>query len=234
MLDRAIERPTFYLLLQRYSMLGWTLFFITAFLFVSFVFWAQTVTANRSPLVIDSHGRLLGVVDPRGLQRSEDEFVTAAAVFLSHKNSRNSDTIIYDFSLATEMMTDELETMEVSAMVESGLLNEVITRRQRSHVEFDRSKSVQISNDRACSSILQERSAITLASLQSDGIIEHGTTMDADKACYTTVRMFGHVFINGQVIRPFDTTLHMVPVERTRQNIYGIEVSAIVDNVEVE
>jgi len=95
------------LVLRRYALLGWVLFFITAGYHALYVL---VKTSQPIPvLTFDSQGRLLGqidYVDP--MQRADNELLADTKYFLIHYLSANSATIYDDAAIALTMMSDEL------------------------------------------------------------------------------------------------------------------------------
>ncbi len=95
------------LILRRYALLGWVLFFLTAGYHALYVL---VKTAQPIPvLTFDAQGRLLGqidYVDP--MQRADNELLADTKYFLIHYLSANSATIYDDAAIALTMMSEEL------------------------------------------------------------------------------------------------------------------------------
>ena len=125
------------LMLRRYALLGWLLFFITAAWAGAF---ALVQIARPVPvLTLDSEGRLLGridYVDP--LQRNDSELTADSLYFLTHYLSANSATIYDDAAIALSMMSEELRRSKLEQYKQTNQLQQIERADSSSQISFAR------------------------------------------------------------------------------------------------
>ncbi len=125
------------LMLRRYALLGWVLFFLLALYTGAFIL----VKAGQPipVLTMDQEGRLLGkidYVDP--LSRMDTELISGAKYFLLHHLSANSSTIYEDAAVALSMMGDELRERTVSQYKTTNQLRQIEKADVTSRITFAR------------------------------------------------------------------------------------------------
>ena len=125
------------LMLRRYAVLGWALFFLLALYTGAFIL----VKAGQPipVLTMDQEGRLLGnidYVDP--LSRTDIELISGAKYFLLHHLSANSATIYEDAAVTLSMMGDELRERTVSQYKKTNQLREIEKADVTSRITFAR------------------------------------------------------------------------------------------------
>ncbi|VAW82937.1 hypothetical protein MNBD_GAMMA13-692 [hydrothermal vent metagenome] len=125
------------LMLRRYAVLGWVLFFLLALYTGAFIL----VKAGQPipVLTMDQEGRLLGnidYVDP--LSRTDIELISSAKYFLLHHLSATSATIYEDAAVALSMMGDELRERTVSQYKKTNQLREIEKADVTSRITFAR------------------------------------------------------------------------------------------------
>ena len=125
------------LMLRRYALLGWVLFFLLALYTGAFVL----VKAGQPipVLTMDQDGRLIGnidYVDP--LSRTDTELIAGTKYFLQHHLSANSATIYEDAAIALSMMADRLSERTLAQYKTTNQLREIEKADVTSRITFAR------------------------------------------------------------------------------------------------
>jgi len=125
------------LMLRRYALLGWVLFFLLALYTGAYIL----VKAGQPipVLTMDQDGRLLGnidYVDP--LSRTDIELISGAKYFLQHHLSANSATIYEDAAIALSMMDDDLSERTLAQYKTTNQLREIEKADVTSRLTFAR------------------------------------------------------------------------------------------------
>jgi len=125
------------LMLRRYALLGWVLFFLLALYTGAFVL----VKAGQPipVLTMDQDGRLIGnidYVDP--LSRTDTELISGTKYFLQHHLSANSATIYEDAAIALSMMADRLSERTLAQYKTTNQLREIEKADVTSRMTFAR------------------------------------------------------------------------------------------------
>lgn len=129
--------------LQRYALLGWFLFFITAGLHFLIVF-ASTFSA-RPVVVVDESGRVLGALEYlKPTTRTDQEIVAASMRFATLFMSLNSATVYEDYAEAMNMMGPELLGITQQAIKTDNYLARVENAKARSWLEFAQNDGARI------------------------------------------------------------------------------------------
>ncbi len=187
--------------LQRYALLGWSLFFILFVVLIGSYF--LNTFLPKPLLVVDSEGRVMGEIDffdP--VKRLDEELLAGGMKFLSFYLSVNSETIFDDYSIAMNMMTLELLEQAKVSVVEDGYLAQIEQAKSRSHIEFSEGENVP-------------------------KIIQRGDE-ESSMRLQGTLTVFPAA--GSPQITPFDITLFLKVVPSTTLRRSGIEISAIHDN----
>ena len=127
--------------LQRYSLLGWCLFFLLAIVFVVYL-----IAASSRPvpvIAVNESGQVLGsfeYLSPSA--RSDAEILNGAKHWLSYFYSLNSRTIFEDFTAALNMMSEDVRAKKLSEIIELGYLQQVENANTRSYVEYTDAKLI--------------------------------------------------------------------------------------------
>jgi hypothetical protein len=125
------------LLLRRYALLGWVLFFLLALYTGAYIL---VKTGQPIPvLTMDQEGRLIGhidYVDP--LRRTDTELISGAKYFLLHHLSANSATIYEDAAIALTMMADDLGKRTLAQYKTTNQLRDIEKADVTSRVTFTR------------------------------------------------------------------------------------------------
>ena len=189
--------------LQRYALLGWLLFAVMLALFVGEV---ALVTLRPVPvLAVDRAGRVLGRFEYLDAStRSSAEILAASQDFLTHYLSLNSGTIYNDYALALNLLAAPLEKTQLASIQKDGYLARVQKAETSSYLTFARGpQAPQILSRSGLHSVVRLRGQIVFTSLQTP-----------DQAPRT---------------QPFDVTLTLTTVPRTRFNTQGLEIDAIAE-----
>ena len=198
----AMHGPTGSLIrqLQRYSLLGWGLFFATLFMHMLIVL--VSTLAPKPVVAVDEAGRVLGSIEfLRPSTRSTQELLAASQRFLHSYLSLNSDTIFEDYAEAMNMMSPDLQRITKESLKQDNYLARVQKAKTRSYLEF-----VQGSN---APTVLDRRD------------------LDATVRLRGTILVEGQ---GGRVEKPFDSTLVVRAVPRTTNNTAGLMIIERRDN----
>ncbi len=187
--------------LQRYALLGWSLFFVLFLVLLGSYF--INMVLPKPVMVVDNNGQYIGEVDFfEPVKRHDDELMSGGKRFLSFYLSMNSETIFEDYAIAMNMMEEGLSNRTKENIVKDGYLAKISKARSRSHIEFEGGEEgVRII----------ERKDLQSSS-RFKGIL--------------TVFPFGAPPVES----PFDITLFMKAVPSTSLRRSGIEITAIHDN----
>ena len=125
------------LMLRRYAVLGWVLFFLLALYTGAYIL----VKAGQPipVLTMDQDGRLIGnidYVDP--LSRTDTELISGTKYFLLHHLSANSATIYEDAAIALSMMADRLSERTLAQYKTTNQLREIEKADVTSRMTFAR------------------------------------------------------------------------------------------------
>ena len=125
------------LMLRRYALLGWVLFFLLALYTGAYIL----VKAGQPipVLTMDQDGRLIGnidYVDP--LSRTDTELISGTKYFLLHHLSANSATIYEDAAIALSMMADTLSERTLAQYKTTNQLREIEKAGVTSRLTFAR------------------------------------------------------------------------------------------------
>ncbi len=125
------------LMLRRYALLGWVLFFLLALYTGAYIL----VQAGQPipVLTMDQDGRLIGnldYVDP--LSRTDTELIAGTKYFLQHHLSANSATIYEDAAIALSMMADTLSERTLAQYKTTNQLREIEKAGVTSRLTFAR------------------------------------------------------------------------------------------------
>ncbi len=128
--------------LQRSARLGWFLFFITAFLFVGYVFIERIIP--KPVLAVDESGRVLGTFEyVGGGYRTNEEYTEGVSRWMNYYLSFNAATIYQDVALAASAMHDVPENPDdardkyFARLKSTNLPNTIANSDSRSHLDHD-------------------------------------------------------------------------------------------------
>lgn len=131
--------------LQRYSLLGWGLFF--SLLVMDFIVVVVGTIAPKPVIAVDESGRVLGVVEYLSPDsRSDDEIIKGCKRMTDGLLSLNAATVFEDYADAMNMMDDEMLKDTNAALSNDNYLARVKTQGARSHLEFDRQTGATVAN----------------------------------------------------------------------------------------
>jgi hypothetical protein len=121
--------------LQRFSMLGWGLFF---FLLVANILVVAIDQIIPDPVIaVDESGRVLGTFEfMDASQRTNDEILAGAAYFVRNYVNVNSATIFEDYSAAVNMMSPKLAKATLGDVRRSGYLTAIKEGESESRITF--------------------------------------------------------------------------------------------------
>ncbi len=125
------------LMLRRYALLGWVLFFLLALYTGAYIL----VKAGQPipVLTMDEEGRIMGKIDyVSPMNRTDTELISGAKYFLLHHLSANSATIYEDASIALSMMNDTLRERTVEQYKTSNQLLQIEKADVTSRITFTR------------------------------------------------------------------------------------------------
>jgi len=125
------------LMLRRYALLGWVLFFLLALYTGAYIL----VKAGQPipVLTMDEDGRLMGKIDyVSPLNRTNTELISGSKYFLLHHLSANSATIYEDAAIALSMMNDTLRERTVEQYKTSNQLLQIEKADVTSRITFAR------------------------------------------------------------------------------------------------
>lgn len=128
------------LLLRRYALLGWVLFFLLALYTGAYIL----VKAGQPipVLTLDPDGRLLGhidYVDP--LNRTDTELISGGKYFLLHHLSANSATIYEDAAIALSLMADAVRARTLEQYKQTNQLRQIEQADVTSRMTFSREEA---------------------------------------------------------------------------------------------
>jgi len=198
----AMHGPTGFLIrkLQRYSLLGWGLFFTVLFMHMLIVL---VSTLTPKPVVaVDEAGRILGSIEfLKASTRSTQELLAASQRFLHSYLSLNSDTIFEDYAEAMNMMSPDMQRITKESLKQDNYLARVQKAKTRSFLDFSQGSNAPTVLDRH--------------------------DLDATVRLRGTILVEGH---GGRIEKPFDTTLVVRAVPRNTNNTAGLIIIDRKDN----
>ena len=192
----AMHGPTGFLIrrLQRYSLLGWGLFFATLCMHMLIVL--VSTLAPKPVVAVDEAGRVLGSIEfLKPSTRSTQELLAASQRFLHSYLSLNSDTIFDDYAEAMNMMSPDMQRLTKESLKQDNYLARVQKAKTRSFLEFGQGSNAPTVLDRH--------------------------DLDATVRLRGTILVEGQ---GGRVEKPFDTTLVVRAVPRSTHNPAGLMI----------
>ena len=184
--------------LQRFSMLGWGLFF---FLLIANMIVVAIDQIIPDPVIaVDESGRVLGTFEfMDATQRTNDEILAGAMTFVRNYVNVNSATIFEDYSDAVNMMSPTLAKSTLADVRRSGYLTAIKEGETESRITFLSGKAAP-------------------ALIRREGL-EAGVHLRGD----IVVR-----YLEGKARRtPFDLTVFMKLVPRTTLSTHGLQIVEI-------
>jgi hypothetical protein len=198
----AMHGPTGFLIrkLQRYSLLGWALFFATLTMHM-FIVLASTFVA-KPVVVVNESGQIVGSIEYlQASTRSDQEILATSQRFLQNFMSLNSESIFDDYAEAMNLMSRGMQKLTKEALKQDNYLARVANAKTRSRVVFAQGKEGPV--------ILERRGLGATVRLR--GVIQ--------------VEGAGQ-----RVEKPFDTTVQLSATARNTNNTAGLEVIERRDN----
>jgi hypothetical protein len=198
----AMHGPTGFLIrkLQRYSLLGWGLFFATLLMHMLIVL--VSTFSSKPVVVVNESGQMIWSIDYlKPSTRSDQEILAASQRFLMHYMSLNSETIFEDYAEAMNLMSNDLQKLTKEALKQDNYLARVAKVKTRSRVIFAQGKDGPV--------ILERRGFD--ASVRLRGVIQIEGATD-------------------RIEKPFDTTLQVRAVARNTNNTAGLVIIDRRDN----
>lgn len=129
--------------LQRYSILGWILFFIILFMF--FITIIVRMLAPQPVLTVDEAGHVIGTLEYLSpTSRSDQELMAASMRFAQLYMSLNSATIFEDYSAAMNMMAPDFLAITQKALKDDNYLARVAQAKARSWLEFSKTDGAKV------------------------------------------------------------------------------------------
>jgi len=144
--------------LQRYTLLGWLLFFLLSAVFVVYV----TIAASRPVPVIavDESGRVLGSFEYLSpALRTDAEVIDGAKHWLQYFYSLNSNTIFEDYTSALNMMDEPLRQAKLKEVIDLNYLKQIENAHTRSNIEFQK---VNLINRKDLTSVVELSGSIVI------------------------------------------------------------------------
>lgn len=181
--------------LQRFSVLGWMLFF---FLLVANVMVVAIDQIIPEPVIaVDESGRVLGTFEfMDASQRTADEILAGATHFVRNYVNVNSATIFEDYSAAVNMMSPELAKTTLNDVRRTGYLTAIKEGETDSRIKFAAGKTAP--------SIIRREGLETTVHLRGDIVVRSLT--------------------GEERATPFDLTVFMRLVPRTTLSTHGLQV----------
>jgi hypothetical protein len=198
----AMHGPTGFLIrrLQRYSLLGWGLFFATLCLHMTIVL--VSTVASKPVVVVNESGQMVGTIDYlKPSSRSDQEILATSQRFLVRYMSLNSETIFDDYAEAMNLMHSDLQKLTKEALKHDNYLARVAKAKTRSRIIFAQGKDAPV---------ILERHDLD-ATVRLRGVIQLDGTSE-------------------RIEKPFDTTLLVRAVARNTNNTAGLVITERRDN----
>jgi hypothetical protein len=184
--------------LQRFSLLGWFLFF---FLLVMNVIVIGIDRMIPEPVIaVDESGRVLGTFEfMDASQRTEQEILAGAMYFVRNYVNVNSSTIFEDYASAINMMASDFAQETLAGVRRSGYLTAIKEAETQSRVKFARGAEQPV--------IIRREGLETVVHLRGNIVVRHS---------------------NGKErATPFDLTVFMQLKPRTTLSTRGLQVFKI-------
>lgn len=161
--------------LQRYTLLGWLLFFLVSSVFVVYVMMAAS---RPVPVIaVDESGRVLGSFEYLNpTMRTDVEITNGAKHWLQYYYSLNSKTIFEDYTSALNMMDESLRQAKLKEVIDLNYLKQIEDANTRSHIEY---QIINLVNRKGLSSVVE---------LSGNIIIDNGLDL-IDKPFYIQLTM---------------------------------------------
>jgi hypothetical protein len=188
--------------LQRFSVLGWFLFF---FLLVANVVVIAIDQFIPAPVIaVDESGRVLGTFEfMDASQRTNEEIIAGAMYFVRNYVNVNSASIFEDYSAAVNMMSPELAKSTLAEVRRTGYLNAIKEGETDSRIRFATGKDAP--------TIIRHEGLEASVHLRGDIIVRYSST--------------------DEKATPFDLTVYMQLVPRTTLSTHGLQIVQIKEKV---
>ena len=184
--------------LQRFSMLGWFLFF---FLLVTNIVVVTIDKIVPEPVIaVDEAGRVLGSFEfMDASQRTNEEILAGAIYFVRNYVNVNSSTIFDDYAASVNMMSPAFAKKTLDDVRRTGYLTAIREAETQSRVKY--------AGDKLKPEIIRREGLEAAVHLRGDIVVRH---------------------INGEERpTPFDLTVFMKLVPRTTLSTHGLQIFEI-------
>lgn len=184
--------------LQRFSVLGWVLFFLL--LLANVVVVAIDQIIPEPVIAVDASGRVLGTFEfMDASQRTSEEILAGATYFVRNYVNVNSATIFEDYAAAVNMMSPTLAKTTLSEVRRTGYLTAIKEGETDSRIKFSSGKETP--------TIIRREDLVATVHLRGDIVVR---------------------YLNGnEAATPFDLTVLMRLVPRTTLSTHGLQIVEI-------
>ena len=195
--------------LQRYALLGWALFFLLATTFVIYIFIDKLKPIPV--LAVNEAGQLLGQFEYLSpSSRTDDELIAGVKHFHTKCLSVNATSIFDDYAACLNMMNETLRAKKLDEIKQIAYLSQIADARTRSYLVFSEKKDAL--------KILWRDDLNAAIKATGHIVIDQAENTSTNKGS----RKIKH--------SPFDITVEIQIVPRTRLSTQGFVVTKITDN----
>jgi hypothetical protein len=181
--------------LQRFSVLGWFLFFFLLAANVVVIAIDQIIPAQV--IAVDESGRVLGTFEfMDASQRTSEEIIAGATYFVRNYVNVNSASIFEDYSAAVNMMSPELAKATLADVRRTGYLTAIKEGETDSRIRFSSGKDTP--------AIIRREGLEATVHLSGDIVVRYSS--------------------GDEKSTPFDLTVYMRLVPRTTLSTHGLQI----------